>query len=741
MRTFILILLCLGVLLAFSQKTTIQSIKTPKPVAFTKTPPLTLISPYVEKEVLSKPMDEPHEMQPLSVYPIEGSTDPAMQQESGTLSAPPIITNFPGLGPMDNTCTNPDTEGDVGPNHYMQMVKRSFAIWDKQGNLLYGPENNKTLWSTLPGPWMDHWFTDPIVMYDHLTDRWFASNMVYEMQPDYLFWEVIAVSATPDPLGEWYCWAYEFDYMPDYPKFGVWNEEYVMTINNADVAQVGAPFMGAGIWAFNKADLLSGDPEPAVIAYTLETVNNDFYLSHSSLLPADLDGPPPPAGTPNFLMEVKDDAWGFDSDFMTLWELYTDWENPANSNFVEVGTMDVLPFNTNIVNYAFITQPNTATGLHTMANRLMFRLQYRHFDGYDVMTTNHTVTPDDPEHAGIRWYELRNIGNGWDIFQQGTYVPDQHHRWMGSISMDNRGNMALGYSVSSGEIYPSIRMTGRYDTDPLNMMGMEEIEVITGSGSQIQNNRWGDYSCMSIDPVDDQTFWYTQMYMPATGTMEWETQICSFKMAKELTIYPDTLLFDSIQECLEGKAFVIKNNSWDAIEINYIEQEGYNMNTMWYIENMPVTLPYMLPVGDSLIILVKIDFTVQSNPMGYIYDQLDITANGTYDYGVVIALNEDFLTGENKEKSIVTNIKITPNPFHSEAIISFELNEAALVNMEIIDAKERFITTLVEKQKLNSGAYTFIWNVNDGIGIASGIYYCKLSINDKVQTKKIILIK
>jgi hypothetical protein len=209
-------------------------------------------------------------------------------------------------------------------------------------------------------------------------------------------------------------------------------------------------------------------------------------------------------------------------------------------------------------------------------------------------------------------------------------------------------------------------------------------------------------------------------------------------MAKELTIYPDTLLFDSIQECLEGKAFVIKNNSWDAIEINYIEQEGYNMNTMWYIENMPVTLPYMLPVGDSLIILVKVDFTVQSNPLDYLYDVLDITANGTYDYGVVIALNEDFLTGEQKEECIATYINIAPNPFHNETLVSFELESTSIVNVEIIDVNKNLVQILVEKQKLKAGKHTYSWAVNDLSGVASGIYFCRITTNDQVQVHKIL---
>jgi hypothetical protein len=168
----------------------------------------------------------------------------------------------------------------------------------------------------------------------------------------------------------------------------------------------------------------------------------------------------------------------------------------------------------------------------------MYRLQYRNFGPYEAMVVNHTVDTNGSDHAGVRWYELRNSGGGWGILQQGTYSPDTDHRWMGSVALDGMDNLALGYSVSSASTYPSIRYTGRLSTDTLGTLPQGEGTIIAGGGSQTSSyHRWGDYSSMSVDPVDDSTFWYTQEYYSSTSSSGWRTRvgafpICSFSPAR-----------------------------------------------------------------------------------------------------------------------------------------------------------------------------------------------------------------
>ena len=107
---------------------------------------------------------------------------------------------------------------------------------------------------------------------------------------------------------------------------------------------------------------------------------------------------------------------------------------------------------------------------------------------------------------------------------------------MGSVAQDKKGNMALGYSVTNAtDVYPGIRYTGRLAGDPLGQMTLGEGVVINGSGVQTTtNSRWGDYTSMNVDPVDDCTFWYVNEYYTAAGQASspagWQTRIASFKL-------------------------------------------------------------------------------------------------------------------------------------------------------------------------------------------------------------------
>ncbi|MCP4347249.1 MAG: tandem-95 repeat protein, partial [Desulfobacterales bacterium] len=313
----------------------------------------------------------------------------------------------------------------------------------------------------------------------------------------------------------------------DYPKFGVWPDGYYMSVNQFKEGR----WAGGGAVAFERDKMLEG-LDAGMVYFDLGELYPDKQSGY--MLPSDLDGPLPPEGSPNYFVRFDDDAWNFSQDQLEIWEFHADWSYPDNALFVNPVLLPTAPFNSNLCGYDAncIPQPGTLAGLDAISSRLMYRLQYRNFGDYQAMTVNHTVNTDTDEgsHAGIRWYELRTDSNKWHIYQQGTYAPDEDHRWMGSIAMDRNGNMALGYSVSGHSTYPSIRYTGRLANDPLNQMTQGETTMIQGEGSQSGNhNRWGDYSMMSVDPADDCTFWYTQEYYSRMSDYEWQTRIGSLR--------------------------------------------------------------------------------------------------------------------------------------------------------------------------------------------------------------------
>ncbi len=447
----------------------------------------------------------------LNESPWDG-IDPALQssQEAGRFEVQ-INQNFNGIHNTYSVAP-PDTDGDVSPDYYMQMVNLGFAVWDKEGNLLYGPVNNSTLWSGFHGPWTGTNDGDPIVIYDEYAQRWVASQFSLPNKPEGPFYELVAVSATGDPLGEWYRYAFEFEYMPDYPKFGVWNDSYYFTINQFDLT---SSWVGAGVVATDRAAMLEGDPDAQMVFF-------DMGTSFGSLLPADADGPlTPPDGSPCYFVNLGNNS-------LRVWETNLDWENIENSTIQLVTTLPTQTFSSNNIH---IRQPGTNQELEVLSGRLMNRLQYRNFGDYEVMVTNHTVNAGSGR-AGVRWYEMRKYDHAWEIYQQGTYAPDDgENRWMASVAMNQYGDIAVGYSVASQNTYPSIRFAGQSAANSgTGILDIPETSIYEGVLSQTGVNRWGDYSRMSVDASDNETFWFTTQF--TNGGWDWATQIASFSFTQ-----------------------------------------------------------------------------------------------------------------------------------------------------------------------------------------------------------------
>lgn len=430
--------------------------------------------------------------------------DPVHQQDypTGRSTRGPVI-NMDGVGNLSSVYP-PDTDGDVGPDHYFQMINLSFAIWDKSGNLLYGPVDNSTLWNGFIGPWTGTNDGDPIVLYDELADRWMASQFAVNTSNG-TYWQLIAVSATPDPTGAYHRYAFQFPAFNDYPKLSVWPDAYYATFN------MFGSYVRVGVAAFDRAAMLAGDPDAEMVYFNQPS-------GTFSMLPADFDGTPPPAGAPCYFAHLTGSG---SSPVLEIYEFDVDWQTPANSSFSLVTNLSPASYSGNLNG---IPQPGTNTRLDDLAMMIMYRLQYRNFGDYQTMVTNHSVNVGSGR-AGIRWYELRKDSGPWYIYQQGTYAPnDGENRWMGSIAMNGNGDIALGYSRASSSTYPSIYYVGRRASSPLGVMDLDEIMITGGTNSQSGINRWGDYACMSVDPVDDSTFWFTTEYMRGG----WKTRIASF---------------------------------------------------------------------------------------------------------------------------------------------------------------------------------------------------------------------
>ena len=466
--------------------------------------------------------DVPRE-KPLKSVPhgaAANQQDPVVQTSDGPLVGTTGGLNIAGVGDGDYgfvpNAAPPDTNLAAGATQVVQWVNESFAVFNKTtGAIAPGfPKAGNTLWAGFGGGCEANNDGDPIVQYDKANNRWILTQFSVTTTP---YLQCVAVSTTSDATGTYnrYAFSYGNTQFPDYPKLGVWPDAYYISFN---IFNNGVTFAGSKVCAYDSAAMRSNAPATQVC----------FQLSSSfgGLLPSDLDGStPPPAGSPNFFMN-------FGSNSLNLWKFHVDFTTPANSTLSSPTNIPVAAFSAACNGGACITQPGTRQTLDSLADRLMYRLAYRNFGDHEALVVNHSVSVGQSKRnkvAAIRWYELRNPNGVPTVFQQGTFSPDSNHRWMGSIAMDKVGDIAVGYSVSSSSVFPSIRYTGRVPTDALGTL-QTEATITPGGGSQLTNlNRWGDYSAMSVDPVDDCTFWYTTEYLKSSGTFNWSTRIASFK--------------------------------------------------------------------------------------------------------------------------------------------------------------------------------------------------------------------
>ena len=471
------------------------------------------------------------DFEPGRPQPVENSnrpfTDPLADKSVGVSSALAEIKASTNGTPVDPNfrVAPPDTTGDVGPNHYVQWVNLRYAIYTlTRGanneitgfNLVPGfPKNGNVVWQGFGGRCQSDNDGDPIVQYDQLADRWVLTQFAVSSTP---YTQCVAVSTGSDPTGTYYRYAFSYDRsFNDYPKMGVWPDAYYISYN---MFRNGRSFTGNTVCAFERDKMLIGASARQACVNT---------TGGHSLEPADLEGTTlPPAGSPNLLMSLTSTAIQF-------WRFSVNWGAGTGTLTGPTNVSGVAAFSRACGGGTCIPQPGTTTQLDSLADRLMYRLSYRNLGTHEALVINHSVTSGSG--VGVRWYELRNasgqtFGSAAPVLhQQGTFAPTTAFRWMGSAAMDKTGGIAIGYNISSSTITPSIRYAYRGPTDPAGTLGNETI-IHAGVGSQTGNlTRWGDYSTISVDPVDGCTMVFTTQFQPGNGNFNWSTWIHSFKLS------------------------------------------------------------------------------------------------------------------------------------------------------------------------------------------------------------------
>jgi len=604
------------------------------------------------------------------------------------------------------------------------------TIFNKAGVKLLGPVNTNTFFANFAAGTncQNTNDGDGVVRYDRLADRWVISQFSVN-GGNGPFFQCIAVSTSPDPTGSYTRYQFSFNAFNDYPKMGLWPDAYYFTYNLFP----NNVFGGARACAVDRVKMIAGNLNATQQCF-------DTGTNFAALLASDLDGPtPPPAGEPNLMLALNTTALDF-------FKFHVDFTTPTNSTFSGANptAIPVAAFTPLCNGGTCVVQPGTTQQLDSLADRLMNRLVYRNFGDHEALLVSHAVTAGGTG-GGVRFYELHLNGACTatscatpTIFQQGTFAPDASFRWMSSMAFDQVGNIAMGYSVSSSTINPSIRYTGRLTTDALGTMGQGEATLIAGTGSQTGNqlSRWGDYSSMNIDPSDDCTFWYTQEYMAATGSFNWHTRIGNFKFANCLPPINDFSITPS------PTARTVAAGSSTTYAINTAVLSGTAETIMLSVAGLPAGVtgtfnPTSVTAGGSSTLTVTV-------PAGTTASTSTLTITGiapskTHTTTVALTINQPptvTFTAPTNGLTVSGTITVSANATDADgtvASVKFDLPDGTSVTDTVSPYSTTFDTT-----KVANGSYTIKATATDNQGATSSVASVTITVaNDALPTVSI----
>jgi hypothetical protein len=502
------------------------------------------------------------------------------QTAAGRRQSIDVVATFDGLGfgmkegPGTNHPPAPRNPSDnslaVGRDRIVQIVNSQLAVFTKKGEVLYGPVSTNTLFAGFGGVCEARPNGDAAVRYDQLADRWLVVMPIFRRtvfdrdrstpgapaapgqtarpgaaakpgpppplppQPvrtegtrapappqaaDGSYAMCYAVSATSDPLGAYYRYAFERPLFPDYPRPAIWPDGYYVPTSTGDeVIQKHACVV-------EREKMLLGQPahEQCIIIDGVNFLNN-----------ADLDGRAlPPAGAPNIMLAAGGTQLKkiFDDDGLFVWKFHVDWKDPALTKVDGPEKLAVAPYHylcdgqlSNCV-----SQPGTDRKLDAQGDKIMARVIYRNVAGRESIVAVHSVN-STAGGGGVRWYEFGlDAKRDLHVRQQGTYAPDALFRWMASPAIDRAGNIGIGYSFGGVPNYAGQRFAARSADDPPGQLTFAETVLAAGEASQRNTLRWEDYSQTAMDPSDDCTIWYVGDYLKKDAP-SYSTRIGAFRI-------------------------------------------------------------------------------------------------------------------------------------------------------------------------------------------------------------------
>lgn len=478
------------------------------------------------RPVLSGPREVPNfrgEGPPIISGGGPAVPDAVLQTSQGS-GATATGSGFPGASNDDNAAivggmvAPPDTDGEVGASHFVQMINLLTTIYGKDGSVAVDSFQSDAFWSGIGGNCEAYNSGDPVVLYDETADRWLVSQFAFPSNLN-TFSQCVAISQTGDPTGGFNRYEFSFDNIGfnDYPKHGIVSDSITMMANLFRKRGPFFNFSGTFLGVMDKAAMYAGN-DATLIGFNIG--NGEF-----GFVAGDLDGS---GSAPALFGTAMSSSNAFD-----IWQIDNINWSAGNASVNQVASVPITPFDGDLCaasREACIPQPDGGPSLEAMSDRLMHRLQIRDFGAYRTMVASHAVDVGSGR-AGIRWYELRESGGTWSLYQEGTFGPsDGLHRWMSSAAMNAAGDIGIGYLVSSDTHYVSTAVAGQSAASSgSGMLDSGELVCAPGTGIQGGTARTGDYSSTSVDPVSD-SFWHTNEVFVESGNFKWSTFVCEFSV-------------------------------------------------------------------------------------------------------------------------------------------------------------------------------------------------------------------
>ena len=407
----------------------------------------------------------------------------------------------PGGGTVTRCSWPPDVQMAVGPSHIFELVNQVGKIFTKHGSSV-----STFFLSSFFGTNTNDDLTDPRVMYDTLSGRWFASIADFTTVS-----VILAVSTSSDPTvtpGGWKIYNFPFNNCPDQPKIGFSDDKLavsanIFTANPTCQASLGS-FLGLQYYIISKNDLINGVATPrqqrSNIDNTIFAVNPVQSLSSTSTL---------------FMVTVGSQQ----STTVVLSSVSGTVPNAVRTDTALSISTTHQP--------SGARQPTTSVQLDTDDARILDAAWYQ---GRLWFTFNDGCTPsgDTQIRSCFRLDQIDTTTNSLVLpeLEKGTTGFDYFYP---ALRIDGTRNVDVLFGYSSLNNYPSLAVTGvAVGTQTMD----SPVNFVVGSGPDTQDCnttppcnpvRYGDYFGAGLDPADSSIIWAAGEYH--TSSPDWSTFI------------------------------------------------------------------------------------------------------------------------------------------------------------------------------------------------------------------------